>query len=142
MKFKVVIDTNIFISGIFWSGTPGKILEYFKESKFELLVTKEIINEYRKKLKEIGKKIGKEEKTEDWLKIILEKSILIKSSKGIKLCRDKKDNIFLECAISGRAKYIVTRDDDLKRDLQLMSIMKRKYDVEILSVSQFIKLFE
>lgn len=140
MSFRAVLDTNILISGIFWSGMPGKILEGFKEGKFELIVTQEITQEYTAKLQIIARKLEAEDKIEEWIQIILGKAIQVKPHREIKLCRDKNDNIFLEGAAGGRAKYLVTRDDDLKRDLKLISVMRRKHGVEIVSVSQFLKL--
>ena len=140
MSFRAVLDTNILISGVFWSGMPGKILEGFKEGKFALIVTKEITQEYTAKLQNIAKKLEAEDRIEEWIQIIFEKAIQVKPHCEIKLCRDKKDNIFLDAAAGGRAKYLVTRDDDLKRDLKLMSVMRRKHGVEIVSVSQFLKL--
>lgn len=140
MSFRAVLDTNVLISGIFWSGMPGQILEGFREGRFELVVTKEITQEYTEKLHTIARKLEAEDRLSEWVQIILEKTIQVKPHRGIKLCRDKKDNIFLEGAAGGRAKYLVTRDDDLKRDLKLMSVMKRKHSVEIVSVSQFLKV--
>jgi uncharacterized protein len=35
-------------------------------------------------------------------------------------CRDPDDDLILETAIRGQAQYTVTRDDDIKRDLDLI----------------------
>jgi predicted nucleic acid-binding protein len=40
-------------------------------------------------------------------------------------CRDLRDNMFLEAAVRGNARYLVSRDDDLKRDLELVAQMGR-----------------
>ena len=46
---KVILDTNVLISGIFFtSGPPGKIVIAFIEDKFELVVSPEILDEYMK----------------------------------------------------------------------------------------------
>jgi predicted nucleic acid-binding protein len=47
------------------------------------------------------------------------------------------DDIHLEAAIAGKAKYLVTRDDDIKRDLDLMRQMK-EHGVQVVSVSQLL----
>lgn len=43
----VVIDTNVIVSGFFWSGPPKAIIEKIEERLFKLFVTLEIIDEYR-----------------------------------------------------------------------------------------------
>lgn len=52
----VVLDTNVVISGIFWSGPPGKILKAWHDGKFKLAVSLEIIEEYRRVGDELGRK--------------------------------------------------------------------------------------
>ena len=43
---KVVLDTNVSISGIYFGGIPGKILEAWGVRRFQLLVSPEILQEY------------------------------------------------------------------------------------------------
>ncbi len=53
------------------------------------------------------------------------------------LCRDPKDDILLETAILGEADYVVSRDDDIKRDLDLIAHL-RKHSIEVVPVTQFL----
>ena len=53
---RVVLDINVFISGIISSGAPSKVIEAWKDGKFELLVSESIIKEiiqviYRPRIK-------------------------------------------------------------------------------------------
>ena len=57
---------------------------------------------------------------------------------NIKICRDLDDNLVLETAIVGKAEYLVTRDDDIKRDVDLIKAMKDK-GAKVLTVSQFLR---
>ncbi|MDZ4662907.1 MAG: putative toxin-antitoxin system toxin component, PIN family [Pseudomonadota bacterium] len=43
---KVVIDTNVFVSGIFWKGPPSKVIDLWLDGRFELVKTPEILEEY------------------------------------------------------------------------------------------------
>ncbi|MEN9450204.1 MAG: hypothetical protein RJA83_818 [Pseudomonadota bacterium] len=43
---KLVLDTNVFISGIFWSGTPSKILNAWHEKILKIVSSLEILDEY------------------------------------------------------------------------------------------------
>ena len=45
----------------------------------------------------------------------------------------------LETALSGQVKYLVTRDDDIKRDLNLVQTMG-KHGIEIITVSRFLEM--
>ena len=53
------------------------------------------------------------------------------------LCRDPEDDFLLETALLGGADCMVSRDDDLKRDLDLIDYL-RTSGVEVLSVAQFL----
>ena len=43
---KVVLDTNVFISGIFLSGPPFHILEAWRNGKIQLVISPEILDVY------------------------------------------------------------------------------------------------
>ncbi|HDQ03521.1 MAG TPA: putative toxin-antitoxin system toxin component, PIN family [Deltaproteobacteria bacterium] len=53
---KVILDTNVLISGIFFSGPPAKILEAWQDRKFTLVISPEIFLEYKKVAERICKK--------------------------------------------------------------------------------------
>jgi predicted nucleic acid-binding protein len=43
---KVILDTNVFASGIFWNGIPAKILKLWQAGQFILYLTPDIFEEY------------------------------------------------------------------------------------------------
>jgi len=45
---KVVVDTNVFVSGVFFSGVPYQILEAWRDEKIELILSLDILDEYRR----------------------------------------------------------------------------------------------
>ena len=53
---RVVLDTNVLVSAIFFSGPPARILSAWLEDKFELAVSAEILAEYRGTATRIGEK--------------------------------------------------------------------------------------
>jgi predicted nucleic acid-binding protein len=55
------------------------------------------------------------------------------------LSRDPDDDILLETALVGGAQYFVSRDDDVKRDQELLARLRER-GVEVLSVAQFLDL--
>lgn len=53
---KIVLDTNVFISGIFWSGPPFDILKAWQAKKLTLAVSTEILEEYSRVAEILSKK--------------------------------------------------------------------------------------
>ncbi len=45
---RVVLDTNVFVSGVFFSGPPFQILSAWRDSRIQLVVSAEILEEYRR----------------------------------------------------------------------------------------------
>ncbi|MXX34409.1 MAG: putative toxin-antitoxin system toxin component, PIN family, partial [Gemmatimonadetes bacterium] len=43
---KVVVDTNVFVSGVFFGGPPGEVLAAWRDKRIEFVVSREIIEEY------------------------------------------------------------------------------------------------
>ena len=47
---RIVLDTNVLISGVFFGGNPRKILDLWQEKAFELVASSSILNEYEEVL--------------------------------------------------------------------------------------------
>ena len=45
---KIILDTNVFISGIFFSGPPSQILKAWQSSRLQIVLSQEILNEYQR----------------------------------------------------------------------------------------------
>ena len=112
---KVVIDTNVFISGILIEGSnPSIIIKASKRTrKFHIFISQEIIQEVLKVMQRL--RIPKDI-INDWEKIIKKDAIFVTTSKKIYAVKDDpSDNKFLECAIEANADYIITGDKHLKK---------------------------
>ena len=51
---RVVVDTNVLVSGIFFRGLPGRVLEAWSEGRFELVLTPAIYDEYGRTCDRLG----------------------------------------------------------------------------------------
>jgi uncharacterized protein len=51
---KVVLDTNVFVSGVFFSGPPHQILQAWRGGKVQLVISPEIFDEYSRVGEELG----------------------------------------------------------------------------------------
>ena len=53
---KVVIDTNVFVSGVFFTGPPYQILEAWRNGKIQIVLSPEILEEYQRVGEELAKR--------------------------------------------------------------------------------------
>ena len=81
----------------------------------------------------------------DFIKLILstaqDHGIEVYPSGHLRVCRDPKDDFLLEAAILGSVQYVVSRDDDVKRDLDF-AVHLSNHGVTVLSVAQFLTMLE
>ena len=109
---RIVIDTNVLISGVFFGGFPRKILSAVVSQEITACATIEIINEYEEIVQEmINRKQGHINKT--ILSPLIKSMEIIEPITHVEICRDPDDNKFLECAKDSHALYIVSGDKDL-----------------------------
>ena len=128
---KVVLDTNVLVSGIFWRGPASRILELWAKDRIEVIVSPEILTEYQRLLAEMerDKPAGL---AEAWAVFIAQHAIVIHVAGHPRLCRDPDDDKFLHCALSAGVRVVVSGDKDLLS-------MGRVGDVEILTPTAFLR---
>jgi putative PIN family toxin of toxin-antitoxin system len=143
MPFKILIDTNVWVSAFLNpSGYPAKIITAWLEDKMQIVISMPLLKEIldvlqRPRIQKKYKYSAEEIKT--YLDLIFQRAEKIEPAGNINLCRDTRDNIVLETALSGKAKYLVTRDDDIKRDPDLIQAMS-KSGIEVITVSRFLEV--
>ena len=110
---KVVLDTNIFISGIFWKGSSNKVITNWREEKFTLVTSLEAISEIIKVLKDFKIKLS-DEMIKEWVDLIVRNYMIVEPKEKIEAVKDDPtDNIFIETAVVGNADYIISQDNHL-----------------------------
>ena len=130
---KIVIDTNVVISGTFFGGFPRKIVEAVVNNKVSACANESIIDEYVEIVEEmIDRKSGKLDK--NILLPFINKLNVVKPVAKVKVSRDKEDNKFIECAIDSKAMYIVSGDNDL------LDIVEYK-GIQIITAKEFCKKY-
>lgn len=114
---KVVFDTNVVVSRFLSpTGTPARLFDFWEQSVFTLLVSEPILTEYERVL--AYKNIVRYHRmTPKEIKEIIQEfrqfSISIEVKEQIAVVRDPADNMFIECAVSGGADFIISGDPDL-----------------------------
>ena len=128
---KVVLDTNILISGIFWKGLPQRIVDLASANEIESITTQEILEEVKTALERLDVPL---EKIEEIIKDIMSYSRLIAAKKVVvKDLRDFKDVKIIACALSAEVDYIVTGDKDLL-------VVKEYEGIQIVNPKTFLEL--
>jgi len=131
---RIVVDTNVIASAIFFGGKPYQLLRYIMEDRVDVVASKAIVDEYeeivlrlKQKYPSIGTKIPLQE--------LLSRIEIIRVSSDIHVSRDSDDDKFISCAVDGKCLYIVSGDCDL---LSIGSYA----DIEILTVADFLNRLE
>ena len=110
---KVVLDTNVFVSGVFFSGPPFQILKAWNIGKIQLVVSPEIIDEYRR----VGEILAADHPSIDFtpiLEYVLQKAEVFSVQPLTEpVCEDPDDDKFIACALEGGSKLIVSGDRHL-----------------------------
>ena len=110
---KIVFDTNVFISGIFFGGPPSQILQSWRKSQIKIVLTEQILEEYQR----VGEELSAKYPSINIEPIIELFTIFgeFVETKGITetICEDPDDNKFIECAIASKSKLIVSGDKHL-----------------------------
>lgn len=108
---RVVIDTNIFVSGIFWEGNfCSKIIDLWRYSKVTIISSLEIIEELGETLRDFKIRMP-EDMIKEWQNKIIENAIIVEPKEKLNIVKnDPKDNKFFEAALAGNANYIISQD--------------------------------
>ena len=115
MTLRVALDTNIWVAAVGWRGVAHQIYQQLLVGRFVHLTSGEILTEISRTLRYLPGIT--EALAYDWYCDIGSHSDLVapRSSflERVRVCRDPKDDKFLECALWGQADYLVSRDLDL-----------------------------
>ena len=110
---KIVLDTNVFISGVFFTGPPFKILEAWRDGKLIIVISREILDEYYR----VGKALSSQFpliNLNPILELLTIKAELISvENLPEPICDDPDDDKFIACAISSKSKLIISGDKHL-----------------------------
>ena len=119
---RIVLDTNVFISGIFFTGPPHRILLAWRDGKVQLLVSATILDEYHCVKDELASQFSGVD-LEPFLQLLTVQAEVIQPPPLASVIQeDPSDDRFLECAIAGNADCIVSGDKHLLKLVEFQSI--------------------
>ncbi len=114
---KVVLDTNVLVSGLLFGGVPGRILGAWSTGAIRLVISPPILEEYRRVGLELSR--GREPlvNTLEALLAMLTVHALMVSAPPLneRVSEDPDDEMFLAAALAANAGVIVSGDKHLLR---------------------------
>lgn len=130
---KIVVDTNVFISGVLFGGNPQKVIEAWLNKKYIFCLSPELKAEILNKLQ--GKFLISISTLQTIQKALETKTEKYIPKKKILICKDPTDNFLLELADEAQADYLISGD-------KLVLKLKQYNKTKILSPKNFLKLLK
>ena len=128
---KVVLDTNVLVSGIFFSGPPAKILRAWSQGKFKLMLSPEILDEYTRVSAELAGKFPDIDFRRILDLVVVRSDVCSPDALPQRVCEDPHDDKFIAAAIDSRTKIIISGDKHLLR-------VSGYHSVSVLTPRQFV----
>ena len=132
MAITAVFDTNILFSATGWRGNPFQCVERARSGEIQAVTCPELVEELADKL-DLRLHFSAEQVAEtlaDYLSFLR----VVQIPKVLNAVpRDPEDNMVLECALEGRARYVVSGDNDLL-------VLKEFRGIQIVRASDFLKV--
>jgi hypothetical protein len=114
---RAVLDTGVLVSGIIRrQGTTGEVVRALREKRFAVIYTTPILVEIIEVLGRNPFRTKYHIEAEDitaLVNLIRLRGELVTPKQTVTVCRDAKDNKFLETALAANADAIVSGDDNL-----------------------------
>lgn len=126
---RVVVDTNVVISGTFFGGKPRRVVEAIVDGIVDASASAAILEEYDDTVEAVVRK-GYGNFDASGFRQFVDSLGLINPITKVSVCRDPDDNKFIECAVDSNAIYIVSGDKDLLD-------LGRFDNVEIVTAAEF-----
>ena len=110
---KVVLDTNVLVSGVFFGGQPGKILSAWRDDKVQIVLSTEILEEYIEVLQRLEMFYPPIDVKPVIELILANFEIITVSPLKEPISPDSDDDKFLACALASKARVIISGDKHL-----------------------------
>ena len=110
---KIVLDTNVFVSGVFFKGPPFQILQAWMEAIVQLVLSPDILEEYHR----VGEILAEEHPAINFrpvLEFVIQNATIYSVPQfPERVCEDPDDDKFLACALASGSNLVVSGDKHL-----------------------------
>ena len=106
---RVVLDSNVVVSGYNYPGNEGELLELARQGRFELVVSEFLLGEVQRAL--LHKFDWSYARAALQLNVLRRVALVVDPRRFVSaIADDHPDNRILECAVFAEADYLVTGD--------------------------------
>lgn len=112
---KIVLDTNVFVSGVFFSGPPYRILSAWRDRVLQLIVSPAVIEEYRRVGERLAAKYPGVSIEPMFGLVATHATVVPTRTLPRPVCADPDDDKFLACALAGGCRVVISGDKGLLR---------------------------
>ena len=120
--YRATFDTNIFVRSLIQKeNLANHLISLWLDGQFILVLSQAIVDEVRGVLLRPALMRELQYTRTEALRLInvLPQANIVEVTSSTELCRDPKDDKFVDCAISGRVQFLVSYDKDLTDDFEL-----------------------
>lgn len=114
---RVILDTNVLLSGIFFGGVPGRLLAAWQEDRIEIVLSPAILEEYQEAGADLTARYPVIETSLSTILALVTQTAEIVDAPDLaqRVSADPADDKFLACALAAQAPLIVSGDRHLLR---------------------------
>ncbi|MBU4266951.1 MAG: putative toxin-antitoxin system toxin component, PIN family [Candidatus Altiarchaeales archaeon] len=130
---QAVLDTNILVSAAIARGNEFELLELAKEGRYELILSTGILEEFEGVVSQERFGFTKNIREEIINNVIKIAKIVDPKGKIDAIKEDPDDNKIIECALEGKADYIISGDKHLLK-------LGKFQGIEVITTTKFLEL--
>lgn len=110
---KVVVDTNVLVSGVFFGGMPSRILEAWRDKRIDVVVSPDILEQYRRVGEHLETQFTDVSLAPFLALLVMNAEIIEPPDLPEQVSRDSDDDKFIACALAGGCHVIISGDKDV-----------------------------
>ena len=129
---KIIVDTNVLVSGIFFSGPPYIILDAWRRNKVQFIISPDIFDEYTRVSHDLQKQFPAVNIDQFLELILLHSDMCFPAQLSKPVTQDPRDDMFIACALKSGTKIIISGDK------HLLNVSGYK-NIKVVNPSQFLK---
>ncbi|MDE0324751.1 MAG: putative toxin-antitoxin system toxin component, PIN family [Candidatus Poribacteria bacterium] len=139
--YRATFNTNIFVRSLIQKDNlANHLISLWLDGQFILVLSQAIVDEVRGVLlrPDLMRELQYTRTAATRLINLLPQANIVEVTSSAELCRDPKDDKFIDCAISGRVQFLVSYDKDLIDDAKLKRALF-EFGVEVVEPPNFLE---
>jgi uncharacterized protein len=112
---RIVLDTNVFVSGVFFTGPPYQILSAWHEGVVTLVISPEILAEYQRVTEALMEQFPSINADAILALLRIHADVVLAKELPNSVSEDPDDDKFLACAVASQTRVVVSGDKHLLR---------------------------